>query len=70
MSPTQLYASPAFHLNDDTCVDVKASGETVVLGQLGALWMHDLHLTPEQTIAVAEAMTEAATACIAARGGA
>lgn len=57
---TIVWSSEGLHLNADTCVDVKAGGESVVLGQLGDAWLHDLHLTPAQADSIAYALLEGA----------
>jgi hypothetical protein len=49
-------------------VDVKASEKSVVLAQGDDVWFHDLHLTPEAAIEIAEALTTGAAKCLAARG--
>lgn len=50
-------------------VRVHASVEGVTLGKLvDGIYASDLVLTPEQAMELADALTEGATACIAARG--
>ncbi|MEO5811572.1 MAG: hypothetical protein ABIU96_04050 [Rhodanobacter sp.] len=41
------WTSQAHRLTDGTCVDIKADKHGVVLGQLGDVWLHNLHLTPD-----------------------
>jgi hypothetical protein len=51
-------------------LDVKADVEGVTLGaQSDGSLLVDLHLTPEQAMALADALTEGATRCLAAREG-
>lgn len=64
-----LYASQAIHLTPHTCVDVHADANVVVLGQVGDRTDGNIHLTPEQAIELADALTEGATKCLAAREG-
>ena len=49
-------------------VDVKANAKGVVLAQGDDVWFHDLHVAPEQACAIAEALTQGAARCRAARG--
>ena len=63
------FVSEPFQLNDDTCVDVKADAATIVLGQVGEVWVHNLHLTPSFSRRVGAALIEAADRSeMAARG--
>lgn len=51
-------------------IQIHASDEGVTFGKLvDGVYASDLLLTPEQAMELADALTEAATACIAARGG-
>ena len=51
-------------------VRVDASADGVDLGKVsGGIYASDLLLTPEQAMALADALTEGATRCLAARGG-
>jgi hypothetical protein len=50
-------------------VDVKANEAGVVLGQGNDVWFHDLHITPEQACAIADALTQGAAKCLAMRSG-
>ncbi|MFK2904555.1 hypothetical protein ISP17_11315 [Dyella ginsengisoli] len=65
MNPA-IWTSPAFQLNDDTCVDVKADEHGVVLGQLGESWLHNLHLTPTHSSAIGHALIEGSAKAIEA----
>jgi hypothetical protein len=56
------FTSKPFHVNDDTCVDVKADSHGVVLGQQGAAWMHNLHLTDATADGIADALKAGASA--------
>lgn len=62
----QVWGSEAIHIDADTCVDVKASNQGVVLGQLGGVWFHDLHLSPEQAKRIAKALLQGADEATAA----
>jgi len=64
-----LYSSQAIHLTPHTCVDVHADASVVVLGMVGDRIHGDIHLTPELAVELADALTEGATRCLAARGG-
>lgn len=64
-----LYASQAIHLTQHTCVDVHADASVVVLGMVGDRIHGDIHFTPEQAIELADALTEGAAKCLAAREG-
>jgi len=56
-----VWTSEGLHLNADTCVDVKATTDgTVILGQLGETWLHDLHLKPEHARWLAAQLNRAA----------
>jgi len=51
-------------------VRVDASADGVDLGKVsGGIYASDLLLTPEQAMALADALTEGATRCLAAREG-
>lgn len=50
------WKSEAFNLNDDTCVDVQADVHGVVIGQQGAAWMHNLHVSPDAADGLGEAL--------------
>lgn len=51
-------------------VRVDASADGVDLGKVsGGIYASDLLLTPEQAMAIADALTEGATRCLAAREG-
>jgi hypothetical protein len=62
-----IYTSQAIHLTPHACVDVHADAETVVLGYVGDVVTTDAHLTPEQAMELADALTEGAAKCLAAR---
>ena len=64
------WTSEPIQINADTCVDVSADANGVVLGQSGAAWLEDLHIEPEHAIALANALNEGAAKCLAARGNA
>jgi hypothetical protein len=64
-----LYSSQAIHLTPHTCVDVHADANVVVLGMVGDRIHSDIHCTPEQAIELADALTEGAARCLAAREG-
>lgn len=57
---TRIWTSKALHITTDTCVDVKADDQGVVLGQLGSAWLHNLHLTPDQSRIIARALLQGA----------
>ena len=61
------FTSEPFQLNDDTCVDVKADKQRVVLGQQGAAWLHSLHLTDIEADGIGDALKAGAAASRAAR---
>lgn len=63
-----VYTSDAIRLTPDTCIDVHADASVVVLGQVGDRIDGNIHMTPEQAIELADALTEGATRCLAARG--
>ena len=65
----QVWSSEAIHVNDDTCVDIKASAKAVVLGQVGKAWFHDLHISPELAKRIAKALVTGASECLKARNG-
>jgi hypothetical protein len=48
-------------------VDVKANAEKVVLAQGNTVWFHDLHLDPDDAIAIAVALQDGAIQCRAMR---
>jgi hypothetical protein len=51
-------------------LDVKADADGVTLGaQSDGSLLVDLHCTPEQAMELADALTEGAAKCLAARGG-
>lgn len=50
------WTSQAFQINADTCVDVKADDQGVVLGQLGEAWLHNLHLNPSEADGIGDAL--------------
>lgn len=62
----QVWGSEAIQIDADTCVDVKASNEGVVLGQLGGVWFHDLHISPAQAKQIASALLQGADESLAA----
>ncbi len=62
----QVWGSEAIQIDADTCVDVKANNQGVVLGQFGGVWFHDLHLTPKQARLIATALQAGAAASDAA----
>jgi hypothetical protein len=50
-------------------IDVKADSEGVTLGaQSDGSLLVDLHITPEQAMELADALTQGAAHCLAARG--
>jgi hypothetical protein len=50
-------------------VDVKADAEGVTLGaQSDGSLLIDLHMTPEKAMEIADALTQGAAKCLAARG--
>ena len=61
------WTSAPLHLNPYTCVDVKADSKGVTLGQVDGVSLHNLHLTAEQTMELAEALTQGAAHCLAAQ---
>jgi hypothetical protein len=67
---TIIWASSPIQIRDELKVDVKASAETVTFGTYNdAVQASDLVLTPEQAMELADALSEAATRCLATRGG-
>jgi hypothetical protein len=62
------WKSEPIKVGERVVVDVRASDKSVVLGQGDDVWFHDLHLSPERAIDVAEALTAGAAHCLAARG--
>lgn len=67
--PTLAFTSKPFQINADTCVDVKATSRQVVLGQKGAAWLHNLHLSDSEADGIGDALKAAAAASRAARQG-
>lgn len=64
-----IWASSPIQIRDELHVDVKASADAVTIGTYNdAVQASDLVLTPEQAIEIADALTEAATKCFAAKG--
>jgi len=61
--------SEQIKIGADVVADVRANADGVVLGQGNAVWFHDLHLTPEQSIELGNALIEGASRCLAAREG-
>lgn len=55
-----IWSSEGLHVNDDTCVDVRATNAAIVLGQLGKAWLHDLHLSSDSARWLAEQLIHAA----------
>jgi hypothetical protein len=65
-----IWESGPIQIRDELHVDVKASDSNVTLGTFNdAVQAIDLVLSPEQAMALADALTEGATRCLAARGG-
>lgn len=62
----EVWSSEAIQLEGDTCVDIRANAKAVVLGQVGAKWFHDLHLTSQQARLIAMALNAGAAASDAA----
>jgi len=63
-----IWESGPIQVRDELHVDVKASDSNVTLGTFNdAVQAIDLVLTPEQAMALADALTEGATRCLAAR---
>jgi hypothetical protein len=62
----QVWGSEAIQIDADTCVDVKANSQGVVLGQLGGVWFHDLHISPAQAKQIANALIQGANESLAA----
>jgi len=53
---------------DGITIDIKADADGVELGKtVDGLYASDLHLTPEQARAIADALIEGAARCLAAR---
>jgi hypothetical protein len=66
---TILWASSPIQIRDELQVDVKASAESVTFGTYNdAVQASDLVLTPEQAMEIADALTQGAAKCLAARG--
>jgi hypothetical protein len=64
-----IWASGPIQIQDELHADVSATASTVTLGTYNdAVQASDLVLTPEQAIELADALTEGATRCLAARG--
>jgi len=67
---TTIWESGPIQVRDELHVDVKASDSNVTLGTFNdAVQAIDLVLTPEQAMQIADALTEGATRCLAARVG-
>jgi hypothetical protein len=67
---TIIWASAPIQIRDELRVDVKASADTVTFGTYNdAVQASDLVLTPEQAMELADALTQGATRCLAAREG-
>lgn len=65
-----LWASSPIQIRDELQIDVKATAESVTFGTYNdAVQASDLVLTPEQAMELADALTQGATRCLAARGG-
>lgn len=65
-----LWASSPIQIHDELHADVKATAEAVTFGTYNdAVQATELVLTPEQAIELADALTEGATKCLAARKG-
>lgn len=66
---TILWASSPIQIRDELQIDVKASAEAVTFGTYNdAVQASDLVLTAEQAMELADALTEGAAKCFAARG--
>jgi hypothetical protein len=64
-----IWVSHSIAIRDELHADVKASATTVTLGTYNdAVQASDLVLTPEQAMELADALTEGAAKCLAARG--
>jgi hypothetical protein len=61
------WKSEKIEITPSVFVDVKANANGVVLGQGNDVWFHDLHLVPEQACQIADALTQGAAKCLAAR---
>jgi hypothetical protein len=65
-----IWESGPIQIRDELHVDVKASDSNVTFGTFNdAVQASDLVLTPELAIEIAEALTQGAYRCLAARGG-
>jgi len=65
-----IWESGPIQIRDELHVDVKASDSNVTLGTFNdAVHAIDLVLSPEQAMALADALTEGAARCLAAREG-
>jgi hypothetical protein len=65
-----LWASPPIQIRGELALDAKATTEGVTLGRfMDAVLAEDLVLTPEQAMELADALTQGATRCLAAREG-
>jgi hypothetical protein len=65
-----IWESGPIQIRDELHVDVKASDSNVTLGTFNdAVQAIDLVLSPEQAMALADALTEGAARCLAAREG-
>jgi hypothetical protein len=64
-----IWTSEAIRVSDAVCFDVKTNSSVVLglfIGQGEVATDH--HLTPEKAMELADALTEGATRCLAARG--
>ena len=67
---SNLWASSPIQIRGELAIDVKACAEHVTFGMfMNAVFADEIVLTPEQAIQIAEALTEGATHCLAARKG-
>jgi len=65
-----IWESSPIQIRGELALDAKATTEGVTLGRfMNAVLADDTVLTPEQAMAYADAITEAASRCLAARGG-
>jgi hypothetical protein len=64
-----IWTSEAIRPTANTCVDVHADADAVVLGQLGDVWSHDIRFTPAEARAVARALIQGADHSEAAQRG-
>ncbi len=63
------WQSEVIQIDASTHVQVRANSVSVVLAQGDDVWFHDLHLTPDQAVAISCALNHGAVKCLAARGG-